>query len=537
MSLLLDALKSAGERNRNPRHPAGEKSGSASVVQDRNGEKDLRIQSDAVSPAIDDKYELGINALLAAEPELELNLPHLQATADEDKSPVSLAAANSNPQAPSKSTVTTEAAISPLEAEPPAELKRTIQQEQSAEDKQPDAAASPILNETAQVRIEQINPVLRKAAKRTRQGRKQLVILILLFLLLATSGLLYLTDQLSGHDSGFNLNAGDADWTTASVEPDPGTPESFDADGGQSPLPVASSAESVQAKPAAINAIEGGDQATPSVDASHATNVLTRKQEIQAAAEKLLEEAGIRIPTELTGAPLTTHGSRADVAAAVPAEQQELEQPTQLDEEIGRITIKKRQVRNLEQARLTRGYAALRRRELEKAALIFKQNLKGNPDSIKGVLGLASVAEMRGDAEQAERLYRKVLQIEPGNLHAITAIIQRGAGTDPVRKGQQLDKLIERHPVNADLRYLKGNLHASNQRWREAQADYFKALELDGTNPDYAYNLAISLEHIGQPSIALTYYRLALELAQNRNARFAPEQVRTRIEQIQAGGR
>lgn len=494
------------------------------------------MQSDAVSPAIDEKHELQINTLLAEEPELELNLPDLPVTADKDESPVALAAASSNPQAQPQSTVTTEAATSTLESEPPAELKRTTQQELPAGEGQADSAASPVLNETAQVRIEQINPVLRQAAKRTRQGRKQLVILILLFLLLATGGVLYLTDQLSGHDSGFNLNAGDAGWTTTSVEPDPGAPESLDADGGQSPLPAAPTAASVPGKPSAINEIEGGDQTAFSADASHAS-VLTRKQEIQAAAEKLLEEAGIRIPTELTGAPLTAHGSLADVAATVPAEQQELEQPTQLDEEIGRITIKKRQIRNLEQARLTRGYAALQRRELEKAALIFKQNLKGNPDSIKGLLGLASVAEMRGDAEQAQRLYHKALQIEPGNLHAITAIIQRSSGNDPVHQGQQLNELIERHPMNADLRYLKGNLHASSQQWREAQSAYFKALELDDTNPDYAYNLAISLEHIGQPSIALTYYRLALELAQHRSARFAPGQARARVEQIQAGGR
>ena len=32
-------------------------------------------------------------------------------------------------------------------------------------------------------------------------------------------------------------------------------------------------------------------------------------------------------------------------------------------------------------------------------------------------------------------------------------------------------------------------------------------------NPDYAYNLAVALEHIGQPKVALDYYRRALQLA------------------------
>ena len=70
-----------------------------------------------------------------------------------------------------------------------------------------------------------------------------------------------------------------------------------------------------------------------------------------------------------------------------------------------------------------------------------------------------------------------------------------------------------------------------------AQSAYFKALELDGTNPDYAYNLAISLEHIGQPSIALTYYRLAFELANTAAPASLPGRRAHAVEQIQAGGR
>ena len=55
----------------------------------------------------------------------------------------------------------------------------------------------------------------------------------------------------------------------------------------------------------------------------------------------------------------------------------------------------------------------------------------------------------------------------------------------------------------------------------------------DPANPDYAYNLAVGLEHLGQHKFALGFYRRALQLASARNgANFNLAQAQARISQL-----
>jgi uncharacterized protein HemY len=73
---------------------------------------------------------------------------------------------------------------------------------------------------------------------------------------------------------------------------------------------------------------------------------------------------------------------------------------------------------------------------------------------------------------------------------------------------------------SAHLNFTLGNLYASQSRWSEAQKAYFDSVRLDDKNPDYIYNLAVSLEHLGQPQAALKFYRHALALAQKQYSHF-----------------
>ena len=69
-------------------------------------------------------------------------------------------------------------------------------------------------------------------------------------------------------------------------------------------------------------------------------------------------------------------------------------------------------------------------------------------------------------------------------------------------------------------------------RWGEAQQQYFKAFSAEPENADFAYNLAVSLDHIGQPKLALDYYRRALALAPKAGASFNLEAARSRATQL-----
>ena len=70
-------------------------------------------------------------------------------------------------------------------------------------------------------------------------------------------------------------------------------------------------------------------------------------------------------------------------------------------------------------------------------------------------------------------------------------------------------------------------------RWAEAQQSFFQAHVADPTNPDYVYNLAVSLDHLRQTSLAAQYYARALA-AESQAVAFDRSQAEIRLRQLQA---
>ncbi len=89
--------------------------------------------------------------------------------------------------------------------------------------------------------------------------------------------------------------------------------------------------------------------------------------------------------------------------------------------------------------------------------------------------------------------------------------------------------MLARHPNAGAVLFSLGNLYALEQRWADAQQAYFRAYGNAPANPDYAMNLAVSLDRLGQVRLALEYYRRALMLAETAPANFNAAAVRERI--------
>jgi tetratricopeptide (TPR) repeat protein len=107
------------------------------------------------------------------------------------------------------------------------------------------------------------------------------------------------------------------------------------------------------------------------------------------------------------------------------------------------------------------------------------------------------------------------LQLDPRNGLAQAGLIGMLGRADPIAAETRLKNLISREP-SAFLYFTLGNLYADQNQWPAAQQAYFQAHHLQPDNPDYAYNLAIGLEHLAQPKLALEYYRRATQLAANK---------------------
>ena len=82
------------------------------------------------------------------------------------------------------------------------------------------------------------------------------------------------------------------------------------------------------------------------------------------------------------------------------------------------------------------------------------------------------------------------------------------------------------------MHFALGNDFARQRRWSEAQQAYFNAFSLDPDNPDYAYNLAVSLDQLNQPRAALSYYERARQLSEARSAQFNRAQLEQRVNEL-----
>lgn len=164
---------------------------------------------------------------------------------------------------------------------------------------------------------------------------------------------------------------------------------------------------------------------------------------------------------------------------------------------------------------LPRAYAALQANRLEEARGLYNELLRVEPQSLDALLGLAQIETLEGNHEEATKRYFRILELDPRHALAQSGLIALLGRADPLAAESRLKSLIAREP-SAYLHFTLGNLYADQSMWPAAQHAYFQAYHLEPTNPDYAYNLAVGLEHVGQPKAALGFYRRAAELAAAR---------------------
>jgi tetratricopeptide (TPR) repeat protein len=183
--------------------------------------------------------------------------------------------------------------------------------------------------------------------------------------------------------------------------------------------------------------------------------------------------------------------------------------------------------------RVASAYAAYQAGNLESARNDYQQALREEPANRDALLGLAAVETRAQRYEIAGDIYARLLQADPRDPHAHAGLLAlRGQAADPVAVESRLKTLLAADPEAGVLHFALGNHYVQQRRWADAQHSYFRAMASDPDNPDYAYNLAVSLEHLRQPGPALDYYRRALSLAQKRNASFDASAVRQRAQQL-----
>jgi tetratricopeptide (TPR) repeat protein len=181
---------------------------------------------------------------------------------------------------------------------------------------------------------------------------------------------------------------------------------------------------------------------------------------------------------------------------------------------------------------VSQGYDALRSGDLATARKAYEAAVAADATGLDAHLGLATVAARTGDRTTAMRHYRRALELDPKNPSAVAGLASLADFSRPDVLEAQLRADLTRYPASAPLHYTLGNLYAAQSRWNEAQAAYFEAYRLDPETADIAYNLAVSLDHLGQSRLAADFYQRALAASGKQDVQFDKGQVSRRLAEL-----
>ncbi len=178
---------------------------------------------------------------------------------------------------------------------------------------------------------------------------------------------------------------------------------------------------------------------------------------------------------------------------------------------------------------LAEAYQAYQKGDDEAALEKYNRVLALEPNNRNALLARAAISIQNADIKSAIDDYRSLLLVNPKDSMAMSSLISV-ASISPQHSESQLKLMIREEPESPYLNFVLANVYGLQNRWQEAQGFYFKALEISPEDPNYAYNLAVSLEHIAKPKVAIVYYEKALFNFSNGLATFNKDVVDRRIE-------
>lgn len=193
------------------------------------------------------------------------------------------------------------------------------------------------------------------------------------------------------------------------------------------------------------------------------------------------------------------------------------------------IRIEQRSPEPLVDPLLNDAFLAYRNGKPDEAQQLYLAMLNKDAGNMDALLGLAAIAQQRGENRMAAQYYARVLALDPRNAFAHAGM---SALTTDENNESRLKTLLREQGNSAALHFALGNLYAEQSRWGEAQQAYFNAYTLEAGNAEFAFNLAVSLDHLGQGKLAAQHYRRALQLDPSHRAGFDHAQISQRVQEL-----
>ncbi|MTV41969.1 tetratricopeptide repeat protein, partial [Duganella radicis] len=252
---------------------------------------------------------------------------------------------------------------------------------------------------------------------------------------------------------------------------------------------------------------------------------------VNRAVQQELEQRIARTEQELAA---TRQAMQAAATAAVAPRPEQL--PPLAAPESPEIRVARSMQQSPVAPTLDTAYAAFNSGDLPAAQQQYDAALAQDPNSRDALLGAAAVAARQNQKDKAASYYLRLLELSPNDGAATAGLIGLRQG-DISQSENRLKAILNNNPEAAPALFALGNLYAQQNRWTDAQQAYFRAAGAAPDNPDYAYNLAVGLDRLNQPKLALTYYQRALALAQDKAVGFDRNTLRKRMHELSTTAR
>ena len=178
---------------------------------------------------------------------------------------------------------------------------------------------------------------------------------------------------------------------------------------------------------------------------------------------------------------------------------------------------------------LGKAYQLFKQQDYDGANKLYQQVLARESNNRDALLGSAAVAVKQQRYESAAGDYSQLLRLDPKDSVASAGLLSINADE---HAESRLKSMLREQPKAASLYFALGTLYADKQRWPDAQQAFFNAWTNQNNNPDYAFNLAVSLDQLGKYKQAKQLYELSLKLATQGDAGFSPQSAQARIDKL-----
>lgn len=157
-------------------------------------------------------------------------------------------------------------------------------------------------------------------------------------------------------------------------------------------------------------------------------------------------------------------------------------------------------------------YQAYQRGDFDNASQRYRAVLQRDVRNRDALLGMAAIAQQRSQDASAAQYYSRLLALDPRDPAAHAGLYSMLGSGDAAGSESRIKLLLAQHPAAAALHAVLGNHYAQQSRWSAARQAYSSACQLEPDNAQFAFNLAVSLDHLGQFTLAAHHYQRALQL-------------------------